>query len=74
MAERKVLGLYMYDYGTGKPMPVEAMERQCEAGIRWLRQRRIDGLIFLASCICDLKLDAVDWTRRWIAKVADEPL
>ena len=72
--KRKVLGLYMYDYGTGKPMPVEAMERQCETGLRWLRQRRIDGMIFLASCICDLDLDAVEWTRRWIAKVADKPL
>jgi len=35
---------------------------------------RIEGMIFLASCICDLPLDAVEWSRRWIAKVGDEPL
>lgn len=65
---RKVLGCYMWDYGTKRPMPVDTMERQCELGLQWLRQGRIDGMIFLASCICDLNLEAVEWTRRWIAK------
>ena len=31
-------------------------------------------MIFLASCICDLNLEAVEWTREWIASVADEEL
>ena len=72
--KRKVLGLYMYDYGTGKPMPVDLMRQQCETGLRWLREKRIEGMILLASCICDLPLEAVEWSRRWIAKVGDEPL
>ena len=72
--KRKVLGLYMYDYGTGKPMPVDLMRQQCETGLRWLREKRIEGMIFLASCICDLPLEAVEWSRCWIAKVGDEPL
>ena len=71
---RKILGLYMYDYGAGKPMPVDLMEMQCEMGLRWLREGRIEGMIFLASCICDLGLDAVEWTQSWIAKVGDQKI
>ena len=72
--KRKVLGLYMWDYGTGKPMPVDAMEHQCETGLRWLREGRIDGMIFLASCICDLGLEAVEFSRKWIATKGAEKL
>ena len=64
----------MWDYGEKKPMPLELMQHQCELGHEWLRQGRIDGMIFLASCICDLDLEAVEWTRQWIAHNGDEPL
>ncbi len=68
---RRVLGCYMWDYGRKRPMPLDVMERQCERGLCWLREQRISGMIFLASCICDLDLPAVEWTRRWIARVGD---
>jgi hypothetical protein len=71
---RKVLGCYMWDYGSRSPMPIAMMEKQCTLGLEWLRNRRIDGMIFLASCICDMGLEAVEWTRNWIAKVGSEPL
>ena len=71
---RKVLGVYMYDYGESKPMPVEVIAPQCELGLRWLREGRIEGMIFLASCVGDLELEAVEWSRRWIAQVGDEEL
>jgi hypothetical protein len=71
---RKVLGCYMWDYGKKKPMAVGSMQQQCKWGLEWLRTGRIDGIILLASCICDLDLDAVEWTRRWIAKVGDAPI
>lgn len=73
-AKRKVLGLYMWDYGAHAPMPLEAMERQCATGLRWLREGRIEGLIFLASCITDLGLPAVEYSREWIARHGDTPL
>jgi hypothetical protein len=62
----KVLGCYMWDYGSHRPMPVNLMEQQCTRALRWLREGRIDGMIFLASCICDLGLETVEWTRNWI--------
>lgn len=71
---RKVLGCYMYNYGDGKPMPVSLMESQCETGLRWLQEGRIEGMIFLASCICDLGLEAVEWTREWIQEVGEKKL
>lgn len=62
----RVLGCYMWDYGDKRPMPLGLMERQCELGLRWLKEGRIEGMIFLASCICDLSLDTVEWTRQWV--------
>jgi len=72
--KRKVLGLYMWDYGAKRPIPLPVMEAQCEAGLRWLREGRIEGMIFLASCICDVGLEAVEWTREWIAANGSEAL
>jgi hypothetical protein len=72
--KRKVLGLYMWDFGACAPMPMAAMEHQCRLGLEWLRTGRVEGLIFLASCIADLELDAVEYARRLIAQVGDEPL
>ena len=69
---RKVLGCYLLDYGSKKEMPVEAMRMQCELGRKWLREGRIEGMIFLASCVCDLGLPAVEWTRGWVAEVGGE--
>ena len=71
---RKVLGCYLWDYGDKKPMPLDLMQAQCRIGLDWLKQGRIDGMIFLASCICDHRLDTVEWTKQWIADVGDEPL
>jgi hypothetical protein len=47
------------------------MQKQCLLGLEWLRKGRIEGMIFLASCICDLNLEAVEWTRNWIREVGD---
>ena len=73
-AAGKVLGCYMWDYGEKHPMATERMQHQCELGLKWLREGRIEGMIFLASCICDLGVETVEWTRDWIAKVGDKKL
>jgi hypothetical protein len=68
------LGCYMYDFGKRMPLPVELMKQQTELGYEWLRQGRIKGMIFLASPICDLGLESVEWTRQWIRRVGDREL
>lgn len=71
--KRLVLGCYMYDYGADQPMSVAAMERQCQTGLEWLKTGRIHGMIFLTSCLCDLDLESVEWTRTWIKQVGETP-
>ena len=70
----KLLGLYMWDYGAKRPMPPERMKRQCELGLAWLKEKRLEGMIFLANTVCDLELESVEWTRRWIGEVGDQAL
>ena len=69
-----LLNCYVYDFDISKPMPVALMEKQCTLGLRWLKQGRIAGMVFLGSPVVDLKLEAVEWTRKWIAEVSHEPL
>lgn len=69
-----ILGCYMYDFYDKKALPVEFMKQQTESGYQWLREGRIEGMIFLASPICDLDLESVEWTRGWIRDHADELL
>jgi len=66
---RIALGCYMFDYGKKRPMAVELMEKQCRLGHRWLNEGSIEAMVFLASCICDLDLDAVRWTRNWVKEL-----
>jgi hypothetical protein len=69
--KRTLLGIYMWDFGKEKPMPLEMMEKQCRLALQWLRAGRIEGMIFVGTNICDLDLEAVNWTRRWIAEKGD---
>jgi hypothetical protein len=39
-----------------------------------VREKRIVGMRFIANTVCDLDLPGVEWTRKWIAEVGDEPL
>ncbi len=72
--KRLLLGCYMWDFGTEKPMPLDLMKKQCELGLQWLKAGRIEGMIFLATNICDLQLESVEWTREWIAQVGNQRL
>ena len=71
---RKMLGCYVVDYGRKEGTPVALMQRQCETGLRWLKERRIEGIIFLGNTTMDLGFPSVDWTREWIQKVGKTQL
>jgi len=73
--KKVLLGCYMWNFSVPPgPMPLPLLKRQCDLGLRWLKAGDIEGMIFLATNICDLGLEAVAWTRRWIAEHGDEPL
>jgi hypothetical protein len=70
----KMLGCYFTDPGGQQRLPLDLMKHQCELGLKWLKQGRLDGIIFLGNPICGMGMETVEWTREWIAKVADEEL
>ncbi|MCE5309071.1 MAG: hypothetical protein LLG20_15640 [Acidobacteriales bacterium] len=72
--KRKMLGLYMVDYQSGQSLPLDLMQMQCQKGLEWLRNGRIEGLIFLGNTCMDLEFEAVEWAREWIKKVGDQRL
>ncbi len=71
---RKMLGCYVVDYGRKQGTPVPLMKLQCETGLRWLRERRIEGMIFLGNTTMDLGFESVEWTRQWIRSVGTSRL
>ena len=66
--KRTLLGIYMWDFGQSKPLPMDLMKMQCDTALKWLKTGTIEGMIFLASNICDMKIEAVEWSKRWIAE------
>jgi len=72
--KRTLLGIYMWDFGKSKPLPMDLMRMQCETGLRWLKDDTIEGMIFLATNICDLDIEAVKWSKQWIAEHGKEKI
>jgi hypothetical protein len=71
---KKMLGCYLVDYAQKKSIPLDVMQRQCETGLRWLKEGRIEGIVFLGNTVMDLGYECVEWTRQWIQKVGDTRL
>ena len=72
--KRTLLGIYMWDFGLGKPLPMDLMKMQCDMGLKWLKNGTIEGMIFLASNICDMNIEAVEYSKKWIAEHGKETL
>ena len=72
--KRKMLGCYLVDYHKKQGVPVDLMKHQCEVGLRWLREGRIEGIIFMGNTVMDLDFESVEWTRQWIKQVGDTRL
>ncbi len=70
--KRTLLGIYMWNFGEKKTIPVALMEHQCRLALEWIKQGKIEGLIFHCTPLCGMKLEAVEWSRAWIARHADE--
>ena len=72
--KRIVMGCYMWDYGDHRNIDIKTMRRQCEFYLDLLKAGKIEGIVFLATCICDLGLESVEWTRQWIRDVGKTKL
>ena len=66
---KKILGIYMYDFDAGVPIPDEYMAMQCEFGLDMLKQGRVDGLMFETNSTMGLGFESEKFLVDWIDKV-----
>lgn len=71
---RIALGMYIWDYPNRRPVPLELMKHQCELGLKWLKEKRVEELIFLGNTSLDVGLPSAEYARDWIARHGHEPL
>ncbi len=67
--QKKLLGIYILDYPSGEPVPDDMMRLQCEFGLEMMKQKRMDGLVFLTNCVMGVGLSSEYWLRNWIDEV-----
>ena len=72
--KRRLLGCYLYNYGEGAPFTKEDMAYQLDCYRTVIHQGAAEGIIFLSNTVCDLELEAVEYTREWIALHGDEKI
>jgi len=63
---RIILGVYMYDYGNGQPLPDDLMKYQLDFAYEKLVSGEIEGAMLHSSCNADLGLTATDITKQWV--------
>lgn len=75
---RKILGCYTTAFNprhnprwTALPLP--AMRQQCETGLRWLKQGRLDGIMIYGNFL-DFGWEVIEWTRDWVQSVGEVSL
>jgi hypothetical protein len=66
-----LLGVYMWDFGNAQPITQELMKLQLEFALRKFKEKQIDGMIFHCTPLCDLGLEAVEYSKKWIAEHGD---
>lgn len=66
--KRRLVGCYLYNYGERMPMTVDQMAHQLEICLQRIKQGDIEGIVFCANTVVDIGLEAVAFTRDWIAK------
>ena len=71
---RIALGMYMWDFPNKRPVPLELMQHQCELGLKWLKEGRVQELVFLANTVLDIGTPSGKFSREWIAKVGAQPI
>ncbi|MDD4270746.1 MAG: hypothetical protein PHO07_02720 [Pirellulales bacterium] len=66
------LGVYMWNFNDKAVVPMELMKHQLDCAYRWLKSGRIEGLIFHCTPLCDMGLEAVEYSRCWIDEHGEE--
>ena len=70
--KKTLLGLYMWDFGGKQPIDLDFMKHQLEFALELFRKGQIDGTIFHCTPLCNKNLEAVEYSKKWIAETANE--
>ena len=68
------LGVYMWNFNNKAVIPLELMKHQLDCAHRWLISGEVEGLIFHCTPLCDMGLEAVEYSRRWIDTHGEEKI
>jgi hypothetical protein len=68
------LGVYMWNFNNKTVVPIELMKHQLDCAYRCLKSGAVEGLIFHCTPLCDMGLEAVEYSRRWIDEHGEEPV
>ena len=68
-----LMGVYMWDYTLGEPVPADRMEMQLAFASKLLSDRTIDGLIFHPTYSAALDVPAVNLAKAWIKENGEKP-
>jgi len=66
-----LLGTYMWDFGNCKPITMELMKLQLDFALEQFKEGQIEGMIFHCTPLVGLDLEAVEYSRKWIAEYGD---
>lgn len=69
-----LLGIYMWDFGNLTTISLEQMKRQLDFAHELLITGAVEGLIFHCTPLCDMDLEAVHYSRKWIEEHGDEKI
>ncbi len=69
--KRTMLGVYMWDFGNKKILPLDLMKHQLDLGLRLFERGEIEGMIFHCTPLCNKGLEAVEYSKKWIEEHAN---
>jgi len=69
-----VLCLYVFDFGNGKPIPRDLMERLLDLAEQSLCEERVTGLVICGTCMMDLDWESNHCLYEWLEQVGDKTI
>lgn len=71
---RRLIGLYLYDFGDDRPADPGLVIMQLEKNRELIKAGLTDGVILHTNAIADLGFEAVERARQWIIAHGDEEI
>ena len=68
------VGVYLWDFSTGKPLPDELMQLQLDTVLKLLREGKIDSISLCSNCIMGIGLETETIFRKWLDRYGDEEI